>query len=146
MYRLLVLLALAFVPWTVLSTGELVFAWGLVTTNPVHVTTTTDYLFVHTAGLPQQLLAWPVAVLLYGLAVGSALLGSVDGGYEDRRETGYEDRRVTGGLLVIAGVSHLWFSMEIAHPGSMAFPTGTVALWTVAWWFHWPDLREAFWR
>jgi len=132
--RPLALLAVALLPWSVLTTGELVFAWGLVTTDPVHVTTLTDYLFVYTMGLPTRLLAWPVAVLLYLLALASAAVGAV----------GPEDRRVTAGLLVLAGASHLRFSVGLARPGALAVPTGTVLLWLAAWWFHWPDLRDAF--
>jgi uncharacterized protein (TIGR04206 family) len=136
--RPLALLALLALPWTVLSTTDLVFAWGLATVDPLHVTTLPDYLFVYTRGLPNRLLAWPVAVLLYALAVGNAALGSV--------APGLEDRRVTGGLLALAGASHLWFSLGLSRPGVLAVPVGSVLLWTAAWWFHWPDLRAALWR
>jgi uncharacterized protein (TIGR04206 family) len=134
--RLLALFGLSLLPWTVFPSGDVVFAWGLVTTTPVHVTTLPDYLLVYTAGLPRRLLAWPVATLLYGLAVGNAVLGSVD--------ANLEDRRVTGGLLVLAGASGLWFTLGLSRPGLLALPTGTVLLWTAAWWFHWPDFRTAF--
>ncbi|WP_135827921.1 TIGR04206 family protein [Halorussus halobius] len=132
--RLLALLGLSLLPWSVLATGDVVFAWGLATTDPIHVTTITDYLFVYTAGLPARLLAWPVAVLLYLLALASVAVGAV----------APEDRRVTAGLLVLAGASHLRFSVGLARPGVLAVPTGTVLLWLAAWWFHWPDLRDAF--
>jgi uncharacterized protein (TIGR04206 family) len=108
----------------------------LVALDPLHVTTLPDYLFVYTRGLPQRLLAWPIAVLLYLVAVGSALLGSV------RREDG----RVTGGLLVFAGVSHLRFTLGLGRPGLLAIPVGTILLWTGAWWFYWSDLRTVFWK
>jgi len=136
MRRLLALVAVPIAPWTVLGAGDFVFAWGLATVDPLHVTTLPDYLFVYTAGLPARLLAWPIAVLLYLLAVASAVLGT----------TGREDRRVTGGLLVLAGASHLRFSLGLSRPGLLAVPTGTVLLWTAAWWFHWPDLRDALSR
>ncbi|PSP54363.1 TIGR04206 family protein [Halobacteriales archaeon QS_1_67_19] len=132
--RLLALVALAGVPWTVLAAGDLVFAWGLVATDPVHVTTLPDYLFVYTMGLPRRLLAWPVSAVLYALAVGNAGLGQLG--------ARFEDRRVTGGLLALAGASHLWFAVGLASPGLLAVPLGTVLLWTAAWWFHWPDLRD----
>jgi uncharacterized protein (TIGR04206 family) len=135
MRRFLALAGLAFLPWTVFPTGDFVFAWGLVTTTPVHVTSLPDYLIVQTTGLPRRLLAWPVAVFLYGLAVGSAGVGTL--GWR-------EDRRVTGGLLALAGASHLWFSLGLTRPGLLAFPTGTILLWTAAWWFHWPDIRTTF--
>jgi uncharacterized protein (TIGR04206 family) len=133
--RFLTLAGFAFLPWTVFPTGDLVFAWGLVTTTPVHVTTLSAYLVVQTAGLPRRLLAWPVATLLYGFAVGNSLLGTF---------AGREDRRVTGGLLALAGASHLWFSVGLTRPGLLALPTGTVLLWTAAWWFYWPDIRANF--
>ncbi|WP_246045739.1 TIGR04206 family protein [Halorussus ruber] len=134
--RLLALAAMFLVPWTVLTTGDLVFAWGLLSLDPLHVTTLPDYLFVYTRGLPRRLLAWPVAVLLYLLAVGSALLGLV----------GREDGRVTGGLLVFSGVSGLQFALGMTRSGLLAVPVGVVLLWTAAWWFYWPDLRRAVWR
>ncbi|UPV99273.1 TIGR04206 family protein [Halorussus gelatinilyticus] len=136
--RALALLALAALPWTVLTSGDLVFAWGLATTDPIHVTTLSDYLLVYTQGLPNRLLAWPVAVLLYLLAVANAALGTVA---PER-----EDRRVTGGLLALAGVSDLWFALGLRTPGLLAVPVGTVLLWTAACWFHWPDLRTALWQ
>lgn len=136
--RLLALLALAALPWTVLTSGDLVFAWGLVTTDPIHLTTLSDYLLVYTRGLPNRLLAWPIAVLLYALAVGNATLGTL--------APNVEDRRVTGGLLGLAGLSDLWFALGLRTPGLLAVPVGTVLLWTAAWWFHWPDLRTALWR
>ncbi|NEU59262.1 TIGR04206 family protein [Halorussus sp. MSC15.2] len=135
--RLLALLALFFAPWTVLSTGDFVFAWGLATFDPVHVTTLPDYLFVYTSGLPNRLLAWPIAVSLYLLAVGNAVLGQFG--------PDWEDRRVTGGLLALAGASDFWFALGMARPGLLAVPVGSVLLWIAAWWFHWSDLRTALW-
>ena len=137
MRRLLALAGIALLPWAVFPTGDFVFAWGLMGTNPIHVTTLPDYLFVYTAGLPQRLLAWPVAVALFSLAAGSAILGTAFG-------PEYEDRRVTGGLLVLAGASDLWFSLGMSQIGVTAIPTGTVLLWAAAWWFHWRDLHRIF--
>ena len=96
--RILILFVLALVPWTAFPTGDFVFAWGLVTTAPTHVTTLPDYLFVQTSGLPRRLLAWPVSTILYLLALGSATVGVA---------VGHEDGRVTGGLLALAGASQL---------------------------------------
>ncbi|WP_435179590.1 TIGR04206 family protein [Halorussus sp. AFM4] len=136
--RLLALLSFLLVPWTVLGSGDLVFAWGLATLDPVHVTTLPDYLFVYTRGLPNRLLAWPIAVALYLLAIANALLGTA--------APRLEDRRVTGGLLVLAGASDLWFALGLTRPGLVAVPVGSVLLWVAAWWFHWPDLRHGLWR
>ena len=136
--RPLALLALAALPWTVLTSGELVFAWGLATLDTIHVTTLPDYLLVYTRGLPNRLLAWPIAVLLYLLALGNTVLGQV--------APDVEDRRVTGGLLALAGLSVLRFTLGLRGPGALAVPVGSLLLWAAAWWFHWPDLRTALWR
>lgn len=117
-------------PWTVqLWTGGvgLVFAFGLVNPETARLVTLPEYLGLSggPAGLPDRLLAWPVAVLLWGLAALSALGGRL----LDR-----EDRRVTGWLLVLAGASHLAFALGLNRPGLLAIPLGTVLLWAVAWW------------
>ncbi|SIQ97738.1 TIGR04206 family protein [Haladaptatus litoreus] len=104
--------------------------------NPasLHVTTLPEYLFVLTAGLPPQLLAWPLSVLFYLLALVSAFSGR------------FEDRRVTGGLLVLAGVTQLNFVFRFVAYGGLVVPLGPIALFAVVWWFHWPDLRGALSR
>lgn len=129
--RRLALLALFFVPWTVLvapSGTTLVFPWGLLNPTTYHVTTLPDYLFVLTSGLPRQLLAWPLSVCLYLLAVLSSFTGR------------FEDRRVTGWLLVFAGVTHVSFSLRFVHRSGLVAPLGPVCLLLCAWWFYWPDL------
>jgi len=126
--RLAFLLSPLVVPWTVLVyTGGygFVFAWGLVSVGPLAVTTLPDYLFVLTDGLPNYLLSWPISVLLYGLSLASAGVGTL---------TDREDVRVTAGLLALAGVSHLWFSLGVgSRTGEVAVPVGTPLLWAVAW-------------
>lgn len=135
---LVALLALAVVPWTVLSYDggvSLVFAWGLANPSPPGVVLLSDYLLRLSGGpvgLPERLLAWPVATLLYLGAATSA----VGGRLLDR-----EDRRVTGGLLVFAGLSHLGFSVGMARTGVTPIPVGPVLLWAVAWWAYRGDLR-----
>ncbi len=132
------LLALAVVPWTVLASDGgvgFVFAWGLANPAPPHVVTLPDYLFRLSGGpvgLPERLLAWPVSVLLYLGAVASAAGGRV---------FGREDRRVTGGLLVLAGLSHLAFALGTARTGLTPIPVGPVLLWAVAWWAYGGELR-----
>lgn len=133
------LLALLAVPWSLQTFGvgdvTFLFPWGLLNTGPLRVTDLHAFLFEHTAGLPGFVLAWPVSVLLYATAVGSAALGAVGG---------REDPRVTGGLLVLAGVAQLsvaWgFSVQ---PGRIAYPTGTLALWGAAWRWYWPRVRRS---
>ena len=130
-------MGLLFVPWAIVFTpGEtgLVFPWGLVNPRTGHVTTITDYLFVHTLGRPDYLLAWPVGVVLYLAALLSALSGVV---------VGREDRRLTGGLLLFAGVAELGFVLGTGRPvGVVTLPVGTALLWTIAWWVYADDLRE----
>jgi uncharacterized protein (TIGR04206 family) len=130
----LALLTFLAVPWTALVYASgfvtFVFPWGLATPQQGSVTTLYHFLFRHTAGLPEFILAWPVGVLCYVLALVSAVVGYL---------TGREDVRVTGGLLVFAGLAGL----SVAHgfsfqPGRVAFPVGTLLLWFVAWWFYWP--------
>ncbi|MFB6304358.1 MAG: TIGR04206 family protein [Haloferacaceae archaeon] len=132
--RVLAVLALAAVPWSVqvfaARDATLLFPWGLVNTNPLQVTTLYHYLFVYTAGLPDFILAWPLSVALYLLALVSAGVG---------RLAGREDPRVTGGLLVLAGVAQLSVASGFSvQPGRVAYPVGTGALWLVAWWVYWP--------
>lgn len=118
----------------VLSDGSvgLVFAWGLVNPGTLHVTDIGSYLFVHTRGLPEFLLAWPIAAVLYIGAIASGLLGLWN----------REDPRLTGGLLVLAGLSLIVFADGISRPASITgLPVGTVLVWLVAWWVYWPAVR-----
>jgi len=130
--RLLVLTGLLLIPWLVVfSNGEvgLVFAWGLFNPETWHVTTIFDFLFVHTRGLPEYLLAWPIAVVLLFSAFVSVLSG-----YWRR-----EDPRLSGGLLVLVGLSILVTARGIGRPSLViGLPVGTVAAWIVAWWVYWP--------
>lgn len=134
----LALLSLLAVPWSIQvfpGRGEtLLFAWGLLNTAPVGVTTLFEFLFVYTRGLPEFIVSWPVSVVCYGGAVASAVVGW-------RR--GREDPRVTGGLLVIAGVAQLSLASGFSlQPGRTAWPLGTLALWTVAWWAYRPRVKR----
>ncbi|WP_435153189.1 TIGR04206 family protein [Haladaptatus sp. DFWS20] len=132
--RRLVLLSLLVVPWTVLATSggtTLVFPWGLANPITLHVTTLPEYLYARTAGLPGQLLAWPLSVVFYLLALMSAFAGR------------FEDRRVTAGLLVLAGVTHLNFTLRFVGYDGLVVPLGSIALFAVVWWFHRPDVRDS---
>ncbi len=149
--RLVAALAAGALPWTAIVVGgpggsdvEYVFAWGLLTTDPLHAVTLPAYLFEHTAGLPDRLLAWPVAALLYALAVGSTAVGAA---------VGPEDRRFTAGTYALAGASLLAFALGVARRNpdvAVAVPVGTALLWALAWW-SWrgprddarPDLRPS---
>jgi uncharacterized protein (TIGR04206 family) len=114
---------------------SVVFPWGLFNTAPPHVTTLYDFLFVYTAGLPEFILAWPLSVGLWLLALGSAALGVT---------VGREDVRVTAFLLVLAGVAGLSVSTGFSvQPYRTGYPVGPLATWLVAWWFYAPAVRES---
>ncbi|MFB6196329.1 MAG: TIGR04206 family protein [Haloplanus sp.] len=122
------LLALLAVPWSVQTYAEgaptAVFAWGLVDTTPVGVTFLWDFLR-YTRGLPAYILAWPLSVGCYLLALASALGG---------RLVGREDPRVTAGLLAAAGVAQVTLARGFSvQPGRTAWPVGTLACGAVAW-------------
>lgn len=136
--RVAALLALAAVPWSVQTVPgravTLLFPWGLVTLDPPGATTLYHFLFVHTAGLPAYVLAWPLSVGLYLLALASGTAGLV---------AGREDARVTGGLLVLAGIAQLSVASGFSfQPSRTAYPLGTAALWLVAWRYYWPAVRD----
>lgn len=135
--RLLVVLALGLVPWTVLVGGEvtLLFPFGLVNANPLHLTTLDDYLrFARGfAALPRYLQAWPVSVGCYLAALASALAGVV----------WREDPRVTGGLVVLAGLSHTGVAIGLSRGiGRITLPLGPVLAFAIAWWYYWPAVRR----
>jgi uncharacterized protein (TIGR04206 family) len=125
--------ALAFVvalavPWSVqVFTGRdatLLFAWGLVNTNPYTLVTLPEFLFVYTRGLPGFILAWPLSVGLYALAAGSAVVG-----WRFRRA----DPRVTAGLLVCAAVLQVQLAWGFSvQPNRVAWPVGSIVLVAVA--------------
>ncbi|WP_129115015.1 TIGR04206 family protein [Halegenticoccus tardaugens] len=136
----LAILSLSLLPWTVLGGGDVTFVmpWGLVNPRPLHVFTIVEYFADPRMGyatLPRSLQAWPLALLMYLLALASASVGLA---------TGREDRRVTAGLLVIAGVASLSMTAGFLRRGApVAVPLGTGALWIAAWWFYWPALRRS---
>ena len=137
--RLAAVVLLGLLPWTavVLEEGvSLVFSFGLVSTDPLHFVDLYDYLFVHTAGLPRRLQAWPAGVLLYAGALASATSGIRD----------VEDPRLTGGLLLFAGVAHAQVAYGLYRTygagGPLVVPLGAAATWTVVWWYYWPLVRR----
>jgi len=132
-WKLVAVLALGLLPWTVVlhpAGVDLLFLWGLVNSNPWHLTDLFTYLTVYTAGfrsLPARLQAWPVATGLYALAVASATLSVV----ADR-----DDPRLTAGLLVLAGLVHLQVTVGLDRVGERSLPVGAVLAFGVAWIVH----------
>jgi len=135
MRRLLALVVVGVLPWTVLvgpGGVELVFLFGLANPATVHFVSLPEYLFVLTSGLPDRLLAWPASTLLYA--------GGLVSEVADQRLGG--DVRLTAGLVGLAGLAHLGFTFGIvAREGSTVLPLGPAAAGLVLWWFYWPALR-----
>lgn len=137
--RLVAVLLVGFLPWTVLVLQDgfsLVFSFGLVNTDPVDVVHLYDYLFVHTAGLPRRLQAWPVGVVLNAGALACAIGSLWD----------YEDPRLTAGLLCLAGVAHAQVAYGLYRTygggGPLVIPLGALATWAVVWWYYWPLVKD----
>ncbi len=130
---LLVVVALLVVPWSVQTFAGarppgFVFPWGLVNFDPFSVTFIWDFLFRYTMGLPDYILAWPLSVGCYLLALASAAGGAA---------VGREDPRLTAGLLAAAGVAQLTLARGFSfQPGRAGWPLGTLACWLVAWWVY----------
>ncbi|PSP33137.1 TIGR04206 family protein [Halobacteriales archaeon QH_10_67_22] len=126
--RVLLVVAAGLVPWVVVpyETGaSLVFSFGLVTPPSLALESVVRYVAVDTVALPPRLLAWPVASLLYALAVASTALALV----------GREDRRVTAGLFGLAGLDVLYFALTFStlRLRVLALPLGVVVLFLAAW-------------
>ncbi|WP_324757245.1 TIGR04206 family protein [Haloarcula montana] len=130
--RLIAVLAVGVLPWTVLVIGgelTVLFTFGLFNTNPLAVVSIYDYFYRFTQGLPAFIEAWRSGVVLYLLALASAVSGVV----------WREDERITALALVGAGLTQvsvfLGFNRRI---GYVALPVGTVLLLAVVWWYYWP--------
>jgi uncharacterized protein (TIGR04206 family) len=132
--RLVALVALAFVPWTViLIYGEvtLVFPFGFFNTNPPALVDLYTLLAAG-GGLPRNPELLPASTLLYAGALVSAAAALVD----------REDPRLTAGLLVLAGIAHLGVAYAVVHRLRYTpIPFGALLLLVAAWWFYWPSLR-----
>ncbi len=135
--RIAAVVGAGLVPWSlVLAGGELtlVFSFGLVDPAPLYVTDLLTYTFVYTGGLPEFLVAWPVGVSLYAVALGSAVSGQV---------AGREDRRVTALLLVVVGLTQVSFAWGFSRRlDTLALPVGALVCWAVVWWFDRETMRR----
>ncbi|MDS0280431.1 TIGR04206 family protein [Halomicroarcula sp. S1AR25-4] len=133
--RLVAVVVAGLVPWTVLVIGgelTMVFTLGLFNANPPQMVSIYDFFFRFTDGLPQFIESWGTGVLLYLLALGSALSGVV----------WREDHRITALALVGAGLSQIGVAVGFNRRiGYVALPVGTVVLLGLAWWYYWPLVR-----
>ncbi|MBV0924545.1 TIGR04206 family protein [Halomicroarcula limicola] len=134
--RFLAVVVAGLAPWTVLLVGgelTILFTFGLFTTSPPELLPIYDYFFRFTRRLPRFIESWGTGVLLYLLALASALSGVV----------WREDSRITALSLVGAALSQigvvLGFNRRI---GYVALPVGTVVMLGVAWWYYWPLFRD----
>ncbi len=134
--RLIVLLAIAVVPWTVVFIGNevtLLFPFGVFNSNPPQLT---DLYTLLSFGwrLPRNPELVPLSYTFYALALAGVAVGVA--------RDGAEPERLTAGLLVLAGVTHVGVAYSVAYKLQWTpVPFGALLLFAVAWWFYWDDLR-----
>ena len=134
--RFLVVLALAFVPWTVLVSRQLtlVFPFGLLNTNPPSLLTVTAYLRYSGGAFPGFVEAWLLGAGFYVVALASAGAGAL----------GHEDRRLTGAFLALAAVGQFPLAWGWSvQPRRFGLPVGSLLVLAVAWWWYWPAFRRS---
>ena len=128
--RLVVLVAVGLLPWSVLvgpAGVDLVFLWGLANPATGHFVGLPAYLFTYTSGLPDRLLAWPASALCY-------LAGVLA---EVTRGRVHDDPRLAAGLVGFAALAHLPFALGLARPGApTVLPLGPVLAGGLAWWLY----------
>ncbi len=146
LHRVLVAIAVALLPWTVVFTRQYVdlfFSFGLVPLGPSGLTPITDFYFRHTAGLPGYLNAWGLGALLFAVGLANALFGLMS---ERLGLSLREDPRVTAAMYVFAGLGQLVFAVGFLRrpAGYVAVPFGTVLLWGLVWRYYRRDLAAVF--
>lgn len=135
--RLLVILALGLIPWTLVTITRsnsitFVLPFGLIDANSWHLLTLPEYLGHSGGQIAPFMEAWPIGTLLYACALVSAVSGVF----------GYEDPRLTGGFLVLTAVSQLPLVLGFSRRfGYTAIPVGTVLMLVAAWWVYWPLVK-----
>jgi uncharacterized protein (TIGR04206 family) len=134
--RLLALLAVAVVPWTVVFIGNevtMLFPFGVFNSNPPELA---DLYTLLSYGwrLPRNPELLPLSYTFYALALACVGAGVL-------RE-GLEPERLTAGLLVLAGVTHVGVAYSVAYRLQWTpVPVGSLLLLATAWWYYWEDLR-----
>jgi len=134
--RLAVVVLVGLLPWTVIVIGSeltLVLSVGLVNTNPPQYLPITDYFGPYTTTLAPFAESWRTSVLLYALALASALSAVL----------WREDPRITALALVGAALSQLgvFFSFN-RRLNYLALPVGTVVILAAVWWYYWPLVTD----
>ncbi|SDX08709.1 TIGR04206 family protein [Haloarcula vallismortis] len=134
--RLLAVVVAGLIPWTVVLIGAeltLVFSFGLFNTNPPELLSVYSYFVRFTDALPQFIESWGSGVLLYALALISAVTGVV----------WREDVRITALALAGAGLTQLpvflGFNRRLNYA---AVPVGSIVLLAVVWWYYLPAIRS----
>jgi uncharacterized protein (TIGR04206 family) len=134
--RLIAIVVAGLVPWTVVQIGAeltLVFSFGLFNTNPPELLSVYSYFVRFTGALPQFIESWGSGVLLYVVALASAVAGVV----------WREDVRVTALALAGAGLTQfpvfLGFNRRLNY---VAVPVGSIVLLIVVWWYYLPAIRN----
>ncbi|EMA08981.1 hypothetical protein C437_06708 [Haloarcula vallismortis ATCC 29715] len=111
----------------------LVFSFGLFNTNPPELLSVYSYFVRFTDALPQFIESWGSGVLLYALALISAVTGVV----------WREDVRITALALAGAGLTQLpvflGFNRRLNYA---AVPVGSIVLLAVVWWYYLPAIRS----
>jgi len=144
--RLLAVALLLATPWTVLlivrPDGTAVnglFPLFVLDANaavepPLRVIPTWRF-FLAGGGIPRNPELWPASILLYFVALASAVAGVV---------ADWEDPRLTGGTLALAGAAGLGVAYSFSH--RLAYtpvPVGALLALALAWWYYGPAFRDA---
>jgi len=134
--RLIAVIVAGLVPWTVVLIGTeltLVFSFGLFNTNPPELLSVYSYFVRFTGRLPQFIESWGSGVLLYAVALTSAIVGVV----------WREDVRITA--LALAGTGLTQFPVFLGFNSRLnyvAVPVGSLVLLGVVWWYYLPAIRS----
>jgi uncharacterized protein (TIGR04206 family) len=140
--RLALVALVGLLPWTLVGVGG---AWTVVhplglfnLTPPRNFVFVYSYLFERTTGVPPFFELWPVGIVVYAAALGSAALGLLD----------REDQRLTAGLLVLVGLTQFSVTWEFltlpTRQGYVAVPVATLTTFALVWWVYWPAFGRIF--
>jgi uncharacterized protein (TIGR04206 family) len=145
--RALAVAALAVVPWTVVTVGDVVtgffpvflLAYDPTVVPPLGIVPIHEF-FLAGGRLPRNPELLPVSYVAYALA----LAGAVTHVFAVRSgRTSPVPERAVAGLLALSAVVHLGVAVTFVHRlRYTAIPVAPVLALAVAWWFYWPELRS----